>query len=138
MEPEDGRRLLLLGLPSQGRLSVRSVLSVAEAFELREGARAAPLFVTCEHASERLPSAWSWPESDRRLLGTHWAYDLGARELALELAHALDASAVLSRCCASLARRASPPASLSVQGQGQGQARQGKQPSQARGEQEEA
>ncbi|HEX5656581.1 MAG TPA: N-formylglutamate amidohydrolase, partial [Polyangiales bacterium] len=38
-----------------------------------------------------------WPEPDRRLVGTHWSYDLGAREVTLELARALNASAVLSR-----------------------------------------
>jgi predicted N-formylglutamate amidohydrolase len=73
------------------------VLAVSEAFEAREGARSTPVFLTCEHASQRLPEPWSWPEPDRRLLDTHWAYDLGAREIALELAEALDASAVLSR-----------------------------------------
>lgn len=69
----------------------------SEAVERVVGARTAPVFLTCEHASQRLPAGWSWPEPDRRLLDTHWAYDLGARELALELAHALDASAVLAR-----------------------------------------
>lgn len=68
-----------------------------EAFELVTEAAAAPLFLTCEHASERLPAPWHWPEPDRRLLGTHWAYDLGAREVAIELAQALSASAVLAR-----------------------------------------
>jgi len=68
-----------------------------EAFECVRGSRKAPIFLTCEHASERLPEPWRWPDADRRLIGTHWAYDLGARELTLELARALDASAVLAR-----------------------------------------
>jgi len=59
--------------------------------------RDAPAVFTCEHASERLPGPWTWPELDRRLLGTHWAYDLGAADLCRELAHASRAAAVLSR-----------------------------------------
>lgn len=60
------------------------------------GAHDAPVFLTCEHASEALPAPYRWPAADRRLLHTHWAYDLGARELTLELAQALGASAVLA------------------------------------------
>jgi len=68
-----------------------------EAFEAIEGAADAPVFLTCEHASERLPAGWSWPARDRRLVGTHWAFDPGAAELTAELAAALRAPAVLSR-----------------------------------------
>lgn len=56
----------------------------------------APVFITCEHASCALPAPYQWPDADRRLVGTHWSYDLGAREISLELAQALGASAVLS------------------------------------------
>ncbi len=55
-----------------------------------------PLLLTCEHASERLPSPLRWPDADRRLHGTHWAFDLGARELTEELAAASMCSAVLA------------------------------------------
>lgn len=68
-----------------------------EAVEIVPGRADAPAFLTCEHASERLPAPWAWPEADRRLVGTHWAYDLGARELALDLARALEAPLVLAR-----------------------------------------
>jgi predicted N-formylglutamate amidohydrolase len=44
-----------------------------------------------------MPAGWAWPHADRRLVDTHWAYDLGARELGLELAAAVGAVAVLSR-----------------------------------------
>ncbi len=71
--------------------------SVHEAFESIVGRPEAPIFLTCEHASEILPDPWLWSEDDRRLIGTHWAYDLGAREVTIELAQALNASAVLSR-----------------------------------------
>lgn len=53
--------------------------------------------VTCEHASERLPDGWRWPDGDARLRGTHWAYDLGAEELARALAAELGTVAVLAR-----------------------------------------
>ena len=76
-----------------------SSLSIAadDAVEIVSGDVDAPIFLTCEHASERLPEGFSWPEGDARLRGTHWAYDLGARAITLELAAALHASAVLSR-----------------------------------------
>jgi len=56
-----------------------------------------PVILTCEHASERMPEPFRFPEDDAWLVGTHWAYDLGAAELTRELAHALGAGAVLSR-----------------------------------------
>jgi predicted N-formylglutamate amidohydrolase len=68
-----------------------------EAYEELVGGPDAPAVLSCEHASPRLPQPYSWHEADRRLVGTHWSYDLGARELTLELAHALSASAVLAR-----------------------------------------
>lgn len=70
---------------------------VEEAVERVVGDRDAPIFLTCEHASERLPEGFSWPEGDARLAGTHWAYDLGARAVTVALAEALSASAVLAR-----------------------------------------
>lgn len=53
--------------------------------------------VLCEHASERMPPGWAWPEADRRLRGTHWAWDPGAAEVARGLAAAFGGPAVLSR-----------------------------------------
>lgn len=58
---------------------------------------AARLFLTCEHASERLPDPWVWHPEDRWLAGTHWAYDIGAELLTRDLAEATGAPAVLSR-----------------------------------------
>jgi predicted N-formylglutamate amidohydrolase len=55
------------------------------------------LALSCEHASEGLPEPWRWPSGDEWLLGTHWAFDLGAAELTRELARALEVPAVLSR-----------------------------------------
>lgn len=56
----------------------------------------APVLLTCEHASERFPHPWTWPEADVRLRGTHWAFDLGAWDLTHELAAKLGAGAVLA------------------------------------------
>lgn len=53
--------------------------------------------LTCEHASERVPSPFVWPDADQRLVGTHWAIDLGAADLTRELAKDLGAPAVLAR-----------------------------------------
>lgn len=68
-----------------------------EAYEETLGHPSAPLVLSCEHASVRLPSPYSWPAEDAWLVGTHWSYDLGARALTLELSAELRASAVLSR-----------------------------------------
>ncbi len=73
------------------------VVTETESYERVLGAESAPLFLTCEHASQRLPARYAFVGPDQRLIGTHWAYDLGARELVLELAQALAASAVLAR-----------------------------------------
>lgn len=50
------------------------------------GRRDAPVVLTCEHATERLPAGWVWPEADERLLGTHWSHDLGVADLTEALA----------------------------------------------------
>ncbi len=72
----------------------------SDAFEWipREHAAAeAPLVLTCEHASERLPAPWSWSERDQRLIGTHWSHDIGAADITRAIARALGCAAVLSR-----------------------------------------
>jgi predicted N-formylglutamate amidohydrolase len=55
------------------------------------------ILFTCEHASARLPPPWRFSAEDAWLETTHWAYDLGAAELARELATSLHSIAVLSR-----------------------------------------
>lgn len=73
-------------------------VELAEAYEVLVGGEgAAGVFLTCEHASERLVEPWEWPAEDRWLVGTHWAYDIGASDLTRELAAALGAVAVLAR-----------------------------------------
>ncbi|HEX4341654.1 MAG TPA: N-formylglutamate amidohydrolase [Polyangiaceae bacterium] len=72
--------------------------SESDHVEVIEKTRAAcPVILTCEHASQRMPPPFEWADQDAWLVGTHWAYDLGAAELTRELAAELGAGAVLSR-----------------------------------------
>ena len=68
----------------------------AEAYEVLAGADPRLLLI-CEHASARIPEPWAWPEADAWIQGTHWAIDLGARELTFGLSKALGAPAILAR-----------------------------------------
>ncbi len=70
---------------------------LTDAVEVRGGHRDTHVFLTCEHATQRMPFGWRWPDRDRRLIDTHWAYDMGAREMTHALAEGLNAFAVLSR-----------------------------------------
>lgn len=79
------------------RIVVERGVEIQDAFEAIEGDPKSPVFLTCEHASQRLPEGYRWHPHDERLVGTHWAYDLGAAEITRELAAALGAPAVLSR-----------------------------------------
>ncbi|UJR79004.1 N-formylglutamate amidohydrolase [Sandaracinus amylolyticus] len=73
-------------------------IEIDEAWEVVRAGSGAGVLVTCEHASQRLPEPWRWSARDEaRLVGTHWAYDLGAAELAREYAAAIGGVAVLSR-----------------------------------------
>jgi len=49
------------------------------------------LVLTCEHASEALPPSYTWSPADRqRLVGTHWASDIGAAATTKALCEQLD------------------------------------------------
>lgn len=61
------------------------------------GSGTAPLLLTCEHASNQMPPEWEWPENDRKLQESHWAWDPGAGNLTRSLADEVNATAVLSR-----------------------------------------
>lgn len=74
------------------------VVEQTEAFEVVVGGTGeCPILLTCEHASNRLPEPWSWPDADRWLVDDHWAWDPGAAEVTRALAEELGACAVLSR-----------------------------------------
>ncbi len=57
----------------------------------------ADVLFTCEHASQLMPHPWRWLPEDAWLIGTHWAFDLGAANFARELARAFRTTTVLSR-----------------------------------------
>ncbi len=63
----------------------------------RVGGTVGGCLMTCEHASNQLPTGWTWPESDQWICGTHWAWDPGAAEVARGVATAIGATLVLSR-----------------------------------------
>ena len=60
------------------------------------GDKSAPIAFLCEHASNRMPSGWHWPEADRWMTDTHWAVDLGAEDLTRELADHFRSPATLA------------------------------------------
>lgn len=76
-------------------LPVQQTLAESFASWIPEGSSG--WFLTCDHASARLPSPWRWPGQDLRFVGTHWSYDLGAQALAFALSQELGAPLVASR-----------------------------------------
>jgi len=71
--------------------------TIAAAEVLSRSSGAQPVLITVEHASERMPAGWAWSPKDLPLRGTHWAYDIGAEDLARALADALGSVAVFAR-----------------------------------------
>lgn len=68
-----------------------------DAWEFVPGTPGTPVALCCEHASARIPEPWRVAGPDRPWMETHWAIDLGARALTLDLARRLGAPAVLAR-----------------------------------------
>lgn len=64
---------------------------------LRARARA-PLLLTCEHATHRLPPGIPTTPAERALLRTHWGWDLGAWAVTKELSRRRGASAIGGAC----------------------------------------
>lgn len=92
----------------------------AEAYEVLAGADPSLLLI-CEHASDRLPAPWAWPETDSWITNTHWASDLGARDLTRELSANLRAPAILSRFTRLLIDPNRPPdAPMLLRGEAEG------------------
>lgn len=55
------------------------------------------MFITCEHASNRVPTPLRTTEMDRAWLNTHWGYDIGARTLSRELIRLTGSFGVMAR-----------------------------------------
>lgn len=68
-----------------------------EAYESRILQDPGPFFLSCDHASARLPPPYRWVSEDLCWVGTHWSYDLGAAALTEKLSARLGASALWSR-----------------------------------------
>ena len=71
-----------------------------------------PILLTCEHATNDLPFSRGIGSVQRRVLRTHWGFDIGAWELTLELARRLDLGAIggrWSRLLIDLNRHAGDP-----------------------------
>jgi predicted N-formylglutamate amidohydrolase len=70
---------------------------VTEAYETYGYLGHGPLVITCEHASNRVPSPLRTTDDDRAWLNTHWGWDIGARTVARELVRRSGSFAVLAR-----------------------------------------
>lgn len=57
----------------------------------------APIVLTCEHAKRRLPPGVRPSQSERKILRTHWGWDVGAWDLTRLLARRLHTSAIGGR-----------------------------------------
>jgi len=72
--------------PGVGRVTARVI----------PGDPGSTVVLTCEHASNRLPAPWTWPDCDAWIQDTHWAWDPGAADATMEIAALLGATAVLA------------------------------------------
>src|SRR5262245_54234884 len=83
------------------------------AFRLIGPRSLSPIVITCEHASRRLPAGLApRAPAERRVLGSHWGWDIGAWAVTRRLAASLRASAVggaVSRLVVDLNRSAGDP-----------------------------
>jgi len=61
------------------------------------GAGKSPVLLSCEHASNRLPDGWAWPEADHWIRDTHWAWDPGAEDITRRVCGEIGAIGVLAR-----------------------------------------
>jgi len=68
-----------------------------DAWEIAGDPRAGPFVFTCEHATNRLPAGFTEAPADRPFLADHWGWDVGAADLARDLATRTGSCAVLSR-----------------------------------------
>jgi predicted N-formylglutamate amidohydrolase len=56
------------------------------------------ILITCEHASNELPSPYKWSASDSRdFKNAHWAWDIGAKQMSLELAEEMKVMCIYAK-----------------------------------------
>ncbi|MFT6820040.1 MAG: putative N-formylglutamate amidohydrolase [Myxococcota bacterium] len=71
---------------------------MSDAFTRIAATSESPLIqLSCEHASNRMPPGFAWPDADKHLRHQHWAWDPGAAHITRMLAKEFGAPAVLSR-----------------------------------------
>lgn len=63
---------------------------------VRPGLKNPGIVLLCEHGGLRIPGRWGKLGLADAFLDTHYAYDIGARDLTLEIAGRIDAAAVIS------------------------------------------
>lgn len=86
--------------------------SSARPFLVESPRSVSPVLLTCEHAANRLPVVKGVRAEHRKLLNSHWGWDIGAWALAREMAGRLRASAIggrWSRLLIDLNRRVDDP-----------------------------
>lgn len=66
------------------------------AVSIRTGRRNRGIVLLCEHGGMRIPEPWKNLGLADPFIETHWAYDIGSRNLTLAIAEALDATAIVS------------------------------------------
>jgi predicted N-formylglutamate amidohydrolase len=69
---------------------------IEDSYEVAGDPDAGPFLFICEHATRRLPE-WEPSPEDLPYLEDHWGWDIGAGDLARELARSTGSAAVLSR-----------------------------------------
>jgi predicted N-formylglutamate amidohydrolase len=99
--------------PSHGHAHVAPPRPGDRAFHLVGPRSLSPIVITCEHATSHLPAGLA-PRTavERRVLASHWGWDIGAWAVAARLASRLRASAVggaVSRLVVDLNRSAGDP-----------------------------
>ena len=65
------------------------------AFEVINPNGRAPMLLTCDHASNRIPEELAGLGISRALQSAHIAYDIGAKQVAIHLSHEFDAPLIL-------------------------------------------
>ena len=92
-------------------MATRTAVRARPYLALRAGSLE-PVVLTCEHATNRLPRPAAPRAEERRILATHWGWDIGAWRLTRELSHRLGTSAIggrWSRLLVDLNRRIDDP-----------------------------
>lgn len=68
-----------------------------ESLQIIGSSKASSILLTCEHASNDLPSPHNWRAEQADLQQTHWAWDPGSKDITRALAKAIDAPALLGK-----------------------------------------